>query len=157
MKRLTIAALIAAQLSLTAQPAFAADLGDEKGMNVASRHGAFAGARLRVPLDGASGSKTRASLAVAPIVQGRRADGSIRTRFGEGMELRLSGEAKPQLALAGRPLSQIVEGRSGPDGRKAGISTIGWVAIGVGVAALTVFVLFESCKNGDICGSEDDN
>jgi hypothetical protein len=156
MKSLTMAALVAAQLSFAAQPAFAADLGDERG-TVSARQGAFAGARLRIPLDGAKARKAQAGLTVAPIVQGRRADGSIRTRFGEGMELRLSGDAKPQLALAGRPLSQIVEGRSGPDGRKAGISTIGWVAIGVGVAALTVFVLFESCKNGDICGSEDDN
>ena len=156
MKILTIAALVAAQLGLTAQPVFAADLGDERG-TVSARQGAFAGARLRIPLDGTKARKAQAGLTVAPIVQGRRADGSIRTRFGEGMELRLSGEAKPQLALGGRPLSQIVEGRSGPDGRKAGISTIGWVAIGVGVAALTVFVLFESCKNGDICGSEDDD
>jgi hypothetical protein len=155
MKSLTMAALVAAQLSFAAQPAFAADLGDERGA-VATRQGAFAGARLRVPLDGTNARKARASLAVAPIVQGRRADGSMRTRFGEGMELRLSGETRPQLALAGRPLSQIAEGRSGPDGRKAGISTIGWVAIGVGVAAITVFALFESCKNGDICGSDND-
>ena len=155
MKALMLGALVSAQILLAAQPALAADLGDERGA-VAARQGAFAGARIRVPLDGAGTRKTRASLAVAPIVQGRAADGRIVTRFGEGMELRLTGSAKPQLALAGRPLSQIVEGRTGPDGRKAGISTIGWVAIGVGVAAITVFALFESCKNGDICGSDND-
>ena len=155
MKAVILGALVGAQILVSAQPALAAELGDERG-SVAARQGAFAGARLRIPLDGSSARKARAALTVAPIVQGRSVDGRVRTRFGEGMELRLTGESKPQLAFAGRPLSQIAQGRTGPDGRKAGISTIGWVAIGVGVAALTVFVLFESCKNGDICGSEDD-
>lgn len=155
MKALMLGALVSAQILLAAQPALAADLGDERGA-VAARQGAFAGARIRVPLDGAGTRKTRASLAVAPIVQGRAADGRIVTRFGEGMELRLTGAAKPQLALAGRPLSQIAQGRTGPDGRKAGISTLGWVAIGVGVAAIAVFALFESCKSGDICGDDGD-
>jgi hypothetical protein len=30
------------------------------------------------------------------------------------------------------------------------------VSIGVDVAAITVFALFESCKNGDFCGSDHD-
>src|SRR5688572_19866563 len=155
MKSLTIAALVAAQLSLAAQPAFAAELVDERGAT-AQRQGAFAGARLRLRLDGTSARKVRAGLTVAPISQGRGADGSQRTRFGEGGELRLAGAARPQLALGGRSLAQLREGAAGPDGRKAGISTIGWVAIGVGVAAVVVFALFESCKNGDICGSDND-
>jgi hypothetical protein len=155
MKALTMSLLVAGQIALAAQPAVAAELGDAPAMESA-RQGAFAGARLRVPLDGAGARKTKASLAVAPIVQGRRTDGSMRTRFGEGMELRLTGEAKPRLAIGGRSIAQLKEGRTGPDGRKAGISTIGWVAIGVGVAAVAVFTLFESCKNGDICGSDND-
>jgi hypothetical protein len=150
-----MAALIAAQLSLAAQPAFAADLGDDKG-TVATRQGAFAGARLRLPLDGPRARKVQAGLTVAPIMRGRGGDGSVRTRFGEGMELRLAGEAKPQLAFGGRSLAQLKEGAAGPDGRKHGISTIGWVAIGVGVAAVIVFALFESCKDGEICGSDND-
>lgn len=72
------------------------------------------------------------------------------------MELRLGGNAKPQLAFAGRPLSQIAQGRTGPDGRKAGISTLGWVAIGVGVAAITVFALGQLCVDGEICGDDGD-
>ena len=153
IRSIVMAGLVTALV--TAQPASAADLGDERGA-IATRQGAFAGARLRIPLDGASARKARASLAIAPIVQGRQADGRISTRFGEGMELRLTGTAKPQLALGGRSLAQLKEGAAGPDGRRHGISTIGWVAIGVGVAAVIVFALFESCKAGDICGSDND-
>jgi hypothetical protein len=153
MKALMMSALVAAQIGLAAQPAFAAELADERGA-VSQRQGAFAGARLRIPLDGPRARKAQAGLTLAPMLQGRGADGSIRTRFGEGFELRLSGGAQPQLAIGGRSLTQLKEGRTGPDGRKQGISTIGWVAIGVGVAAVVVFALFESCKNGDICGSE---
>ena len=102
----------------------------------AQRQGAFAGARLRVPLDGSRAGKAQAGLTVAPMLQGRQADGSIRTRFGEGVELRLTGERGPQMAFGGRTLAQLTDGRTGPDGRKLGVSTIGWVAIGVGVAAI---------------------
>lgn len=154
MKSLTIAALVAAQIGIVAQPALAADLGEREGAG-AQRRGAFAGARLRVPLDGARAGKAQAGLTVAPIVQGRQADGSIRTRFGEGLELRLSGTARPQLAFGGRSLAQLTEGRDGPGGRKMGISTIGWVAIGVGVAAVTVYALGQLCADGEICGEEE--
>ena len=155
MKAYVLGAFAAAQLSIAVQPAFAADLGDERGA-VAVRQGAFAGARLRIPLDGANTRKPRAGLTVAPVVQGRQADGRVTTRFGEGMELRLSGASKPELAIGGHSLAQL-KGRAGPDGRKMGISTVGWVAIGVGVAAVTLFVLFESCRAGDICGSDRDD
>jgi hypothetical protein len=68
MKRLTIAAIAAAQL--TAQPAVAADLGDDRGA-VSARQGAFAGARFRVALDGTSARKAQAGLTLAPVLQGR--------------------------------------------------------------------------------------
>ena len=155
MKSLTIAALVAAQISLVAQPAFAAGFGDENGRATA-RQGAFAGARLRVPLGAENGRKASAGLTVAPVLHGRQADGSIRTRFGEGMELRLSGESKPQLAFGGKPLSQLTQGRTGPDGRKAGISTIAWVGIGLVVAAGVVFALGQLCADGEICGDDGD-
>jgi hypothetical protein len=154
MKTLTMAALVAAQL-VAAQPAFAADLGDGGGAATAQRQGAFAGARIRIALDGSRARKAKAGLTIAPIVQGRRADGSIRTRFGEGMELRMAGGDKAQLAFGGRPLAELAEGRTGPDGRKAGLSTIGWVAIGVGVAILTLYAIAQACADGEICG--DDN
>src|SRR5688572_14790568 len=133
MKRLTMASLAAAQIMLAAQPAMAAELIDESGAT-SQRHGAFAGARLRIKLDGTQARKAQPGLTIAPVLQGRQADGSVRTRFGEGMELRLSGDVRPQLAFGGRPLAQLAQGRTGPEGRKAGMSTIGWVAIGVGVA-----------------------
>ena len=149
MKKLMIAALAAGQIAVAAQPAMAANFGDD-GRMVAQRQGAFAGARLRIALDGTSARKASAGLTVAPIVQGRQADGSIRTRFGEGTELRLTG-AKPQLALGGRPISQLVQGAPGPEGRKVGISTIGWVAIGVGVAALLVVAAGIGCMDSEDC------
>ena len=155
MKSVTIAALLAAQLAIAAQPALAADLGDQRSAGI-QRQGAFAGARLRIPLNGTNAGKAQAGLTVAPILQGRQADGSIRTRFGEGLELRLSGTAKPQLAFGGRTLAQLTQGRAGPTGRKAGISTIGWVAIGVGVAVVTVFAIGQLCADGEICGDDGD-
>jgi hypothetical protein len=154
MRLLTMAAFVAAQIGIAAQPALAADLGDSSGAT-ASREGAFAGARLRIPLDGNGAGKARAGLTIAPLVQSRRSDGSVRTRFGEGMELRLSGAAEPELAIGGRSLAQLTQGRAGPDGRKLGLSTIGWVAIGVGVAAVTVLALGKLCADGEICGTDD--
>lgn len=154
MKKLTIAALLAAQSM--AQPAIAAELGDERG-TVAARQGAFAGARFRVALDGTRARKAQAGLTLAPVLQGRQADGSQRTRFGEGLELRLVGDsAKPELAFGGRSLAQLKEGRTGPDGRKLGVSTLGWVAIGVGTALLIGTVAFvyamEHCpEHADEC------
>ena len=153
MKKLTIAALIAAQIAVTAQPAMAASLGDENGA-VAARQGAFAGARLRIPLDGTRARKAQAGLAVAPVLQGRGADGRTLTRFGEGMELRLVGAQKPELALGGRSLAQLTEGRTGPDGRKMGVSTLGWIAIGVGVAVVVVLAAGVACQESNCLGSE---
>ena len=153
MKRLMIAALAAAQIAAAAQPAMAAELVEERGAT-AQRQGAFAGARLRIALDGAGARKAQAGLTLAPMVQGRQADGSLRTRFGEGLELRLAGEAKPRLALGGRSFAQLTEGRTGPDGRKMGISTIGWVAIGVGVAAIVVVGLGVACQETNCTNSD---
>ena len=153
MKRLMIAALAAGQVAVTAQPAMAAELGGEAHA-VAARQGAFAGARVRIALDGSGARKTEAGLGIAPIVQGRQADGSMSTRFGEGMELRLTGAAKPQLALGGRPLAQLTGGRTGPDGRKMGVSTLGWVAIGVGVAAVIVVAAGVTCQETNCLNSD---
>ena len=152
MKKLTIAAMAAAQLM--AQPAMAAELGDERGA-VAARQGAFAGARFRVALDGTSARRAQAGLTLAPVLQGRQADGRTVTRFGEGMELRLTGgETRPKLAFGGRTLAQLTEGRTGPDGRKAGVSTLGWIAIGVGVAAVIVIAAGVTCQETNCLGSE---
>ena len=154
MKALMLGALVSAQILVSAQPALAADLGDERGA-VAARQGAFAGARFRVALDGTSARKAQAGLTLALVLQGRQADGRTVTRFGEGMELRLTGgETRPKLALGGRTLAQLTEGRHGPDGRKAGVSTLGWIAIGVGVAAVIVIAAGVTCQETNCLGSE---
>ena len=126
--KLMIAALIASQVLAGGQAA-AASLESDTRVS-AQQKGAFAGARLRVPLGGNESGKARASLALAPTVHSLRSDGSLRTRFGEGMELGLTDRKNPQLSLAGRPVSQLVAGPQGPEGQKLGISTLGWLAIG---------------------------
>ena len=150
MKSLTMSALVAAQIMLAAQPAMAADLGDERGA-ASQRQGAFAGARLRVPLGGAKEEKARAGLTLAPVLQGRQADGSIRTRFGEGVEYRFAGGSRPELAFGGRSIAELTQGRAGPDGRKMGVSTLGWVGIGLGVVAVIFVTAIVWCDADDDC------
>lgn len=157
MKSLAIAALVVTPLAVAAQPATAAELSDAQAVS-SQRQGAFAGARLRVPLGGGEkAGKARAALTMAPVLQGRRADGAMRTRFGEGMELRLAGDSgKAELAFGGRSLAQLKEGRTGPDGRRLGVSTLGWVAIGVGTALIVGTAAFvyamEHCpEHADEC------
>ena len=136
MKYLTMFALAL----ISAQPVMAADLGDT-GASRTQRHGAFAGARLRVPLGSGHDEKVRAGLTVAPMAQSRGSDGSIRTRFGEGMEFGLAGREKAGLRIGGRSIAQLTEGRTGPDGKKLGISTLGWIGIGVGVAIVGTYAI----------------
>ena len=137
MKSLAIAALVAAQLAVAVQPAMAADLGDSQPVS-SQRQGGFAGARIRVPLSGEKAGKARAALTMAPMLYGRQADGAMRTRFGEGVELGLTGTDKPALSLAGRPVSQIAQGRTGPDGRRLGTSTGKGLLIVGGIVVLTL-------------------
>jgi hypothetical protein len=138
MKLLTILSLVAAQLLTVAQPAMAAELIDEKGA-ASQRHGAFAGARLRVPLGGESDRKLRAGLTVAPIAEGTTGEGSRRVRFGEGLELGIAGGSdRPALAFAGRPVSQIAQGPVAPDGPRHGTSTGKGLLIVGGIVILTL-------------------
>jgi hypothetical protein len=133
MKKNMIAALCAVQLAAT--PTFAADLPSDR-IGAGSQFGAFAGARLRVPLGGAKERKVRAGLTLAPVVALRQADGKPRTRFAEGVEMGFSA-GKPRLSLGGLPLS-----RRGPEGRKLGISPTEGLAIGVGLVVLVVGGLY---------------
>jgi hypothetical protein len=153
MKKLTIAALVAAQLT-AAQPAGAAGFGSDQSTRV----GVFAGAQLKLTLGGSRAEAPRASLGIAPTVRNQSFDGSGRTRIGEGLQLSLEPNRPVELNLAGARLVRIglAPGEQAPGGHRAGISTLGWAAIGVGVVAVTVVVLFESCKNGDICGTDND-
>ncbi|HEX8526700.1 hypothetical protein [Allosphingosinicella sp.] len=151
MKRLTIAALIAAQL---AAPVAAADL--EATRIEGMRMGGFAGARLRISLDFGARERVQAGFALSPTMQVLRSDGSARHMIGEGIELGLSEGRAPGLSIAGRPIRHIVQGGDAPDGQRQNISTIGWVAIGVGVTLAAVFIVFELCRDGSICGTDDD-
>ena len=138
MKKLVITAIVAGQM-ISAQPAFAAELTDGQSPQV----GAFGGVRVRVPLDGnAQRRPVRAGLTIAPTLQTRNLSGETRTRVGEGREVGLAGDAPLRVSLGGTPVSQLAEGPQGPDGRRAGVSTLGWVAIGAGAAVLVVFGLY---------------
>lgn len=150
MKSMAIAALVAAQIMVSAQPAMAAGFGDDKA-GASSQQAAFAGARLRVSLDGKGAKKARAGLTVAPVLHSRQADGSTKIRFGEGVEYGFAGGKKAELSLAGRPISQVAQGRTGPDGRKQGVSTLGWVGIGLGVVAVILLTAIVWCDADDDC------
>ncbi|HYE27023.1 MAG TPA: hypothetical protein VEA61_02150 [Allosphingosinicella sp.] len=132
MKFFLAAALTLAQIG-TARPASAAELQSHQPTD-SIRVGSFVGARVRVPL-GASGQRAHAGLALTST---RRAGETGTLRFSKGLELGLAGDDKVQLSLGGKPVSQLAGQGAGPDGRKLGVSTAGWVAIGVGVVALTV-------------------
>jgi hypothetical protein len=131
MKRLMIALLLGGQILVAAEPAFAAGLTGARTQQM----GAFAGFRLRVPLDGnARQRQIRAGLAIAPALHSRRPDGETRTRFGDGLELGLTAERRLTLSLAGTPVNRVGaaqdEGETEEQG--GGPSTLGWIAIGVG-------------------------
>jgi len=154
MKKLIMAALLAAQV-LSAAPAGAAGFAPDRETEAS----AFAGIRLRLPLDGeTSHRRLRAGLALAPALHTRDRDGRVRSQIGEGLELGLVRGEPVRLALAGRPVSELVRGGEDPDGRRAGVSTLGWVAIGVGaviVVGLGVGYLWLEealdCNPGDDC------
>jgi hypothetical protein len=147
MKSLTITALLAAQIAVSAQPAFGAELvRDNAGMP--NRASAFAGARLRVPLGGGR-EKPQAGLALTSAL---RSGATGELRFAKGAELGFSGkESGIRLSLAGTPVSQLAQGGRGPEGRKQGVSTLGWVGIGVGFVALVLVALVAACSADDDC------
>src|SRR5829696_2247266 len=128
MKKVMIAALLCGQLLTASAPAAAADLDRHANPQM----GAFGGLRLRLPLDGnVQQRRVRAGLTLAPTLQSRSANGALRTRIGEGLELGLAAGERPRLSLAGTPVSQLVGGSTGPDGHRLGVSTAGGVAIAV--------------------------
>ena len=135
MKILASAALVAAQLLVATQPALAAELGRDEQ----SRMGMFGGVQLNVPFGGPRAEGTRASLAVAPVMRSQRMDGAAATRIGRGLELSF-GARQPELRLAGTRLDRLdtLGGAAGPNGRRANITTLGWVGIGVGAVALVL-------------------
>ena len=151
MKRLMIASLVAAQTLAVAQPALAATI-DDLPIAAQQSHGAFAGARLRVPLGGETRA-IRAGLAVAPMQRSEASDGRAALRFSEGMELGFAGKGKARLMLAGQPIGARF-GVAQDEDDDGGPSTLGTIAIVVGgllvAGAIGVAVLaHEISKNSE--------
>lgn len=151
MKRVLIASLVATQLS--SSPAVAATI-EDYAPAAQTRGGAFAGARLRVTLGGRDAGEARAGLTLAPLSESRAENGAPALRFADGVELGVRSGEPLSLSIAGAPASRLVESPAGPTGRRLGVSTIGWIAIGVGAVAATFFGLAILCRDGEICGSE---
>jgi hypothetical protein len=152
VKKLIIAALVSAQL-IAAQPALAAGFeGAEQ-----TRIGVFTGVQLKLRLGGSRAEAPRASLGIAPVARSQGIDGTSRTRIGEGLQLSLQPNRPVELNLAGTRLDRLGLGPDGkaPDGPRAGISTIGWIAIGVGVTAVVVVSAFSYCMSDTRCGANE--
>jgi hypothetical protein len=137
MNKYLFAAALGGAVLATASPAFSADINDSVGAGPAA-FGAFAGARLRVPMGGREAPK--AGLAVTHV----RLDGSGARRFSKGVELGFAGGDRLQLSIAGQRVDRLAMQPMGKstDGRKLGVSTLGWVAIGAGVAVIVGAALF---------------
>ena len=142
-------ALVAAPLASSSSPVLAAELLSERAAG-AQQRAAFAGARISVPL-GRTKEKAQATLALAPTLrEGEKGE----LRFARGLELGVSASDRLTVSLAGRPVSQLARGGEAPQGEKLGVSTLGWVAIGAGVAALAFVGWFVSEMNS--CEEHDD-
>lgn len=132
MRKLLIAAVLAAQLGPLAAPSFAADLAAEAQQRE-SRLGAFAGARLRIGLGGGERrERVRVGVSVAPTLH-MVEDGAASLRIGEGLEYGLTERRPAGVSVGGHRISDI---QRSPDGRRQNVSTLGWVAIGVGVVVV---------------------
>lgn len=129
MKNFVLAGLVAAPMTVVAQPAAAANF--EQGASVQT--GTFAGARVRISLGGNQPDrKFRAGLTLAPTLRSQSISGETRMRIGEGLELGFNGKRPLALSLAGRPVDRLLPNAD----KKLGLSTGGKVALGVGAAAL---------------------
>lgn len=145
MKIMIIASLLAGSIGSAAS---AASL--DVGHGSAERQmAAFAGARVRLPIGG--GEQPQAGLAVTSTL---RSGAGGELRFAKGMELGFSGDRSVRLMVGGTPATRLAQGSQGPEGRKLGVSTLGWVGIGVGVLAVAFFATVQLCADGEICGSE---
>jgi hypothetical protein len=139
MRKVTIAALLGAQLAAAAQPALAADFANTQEQ----RAGAFAGLRLRVPLDGAPRQRqVRAGFTLAPTLHRQSGDGAVRMRIGEGVEFGYRSGHPLTFSLAGRDLTRPRLGAA-EEGRRGGLSTgeVAMIVGGVLVAGIVVTTL----------------
>ena len=141
MKRMVMASLVAAQI-VAVQPAAAAKLTEDRAET--PQRGGFAGASLRIPLGERSGP-VRAGLAIAPLSRSRET-GAVSLR--PGLEMGLSGAGQLQFAAGGRDVTLDQK-------RRAGVSTLGWVAIGAG-ALLVVTAIAAASAYAEIIDCDDD-
>ena len=139
MKKLMILALLAGQIGIAGQPAFAAEL-DGRSPFAEDQRGAFAGLRLRAQLGG-SESKLRAGLALAPTTHSRRGAAS-RMAIGDGLELGMMRTGKPLVTLADRRLDRISLLGEDVEADRANMSTLAKVAIVAGVVVVVGAVAF---------------
>ena len=124
------AAIIMIAAGLFTSPAQAADWSDVQP-------GTFVGARLSV--GGRNGGRPSAALTFAPTQNRISSGGMTSMRIGEGVALNLSPGSKPTLTLAGVRADIALRLQKAEDvgaDKKLGVSTGGWIAIGVGSAAL---------------------
>jgi hypothetical protein len=133
MRKLLLSVTMAA---LAATPAQAADW---QSQAVESRPGVFVGGRLHLSLGGKTAAKPRAALTLAPTMNRMSSSGMTRSTIGEGLSLNFSPRSKPTLTLAGiradTALGLRGHGKAEAD-RKLGVSSGGWIAIGVGAVAI---------------------
>ena len=137
MRRLVISVILASSLM---GPAHAADW---QSQTVEVRPGTFIGARLTI--GGRTGGRPSAALTVAPTQNRISNDGTTSMKVGEGIALNLKSGRRPTLTLVGiRADTALGLRRSGnlDADKKLGVSSGGWVAIGVGALALVAGGLY---------------
>lgn len=119
MKKLTIGALLAAQLLGAAQPISAAPLDNDR-IGLGEQHrGTFIGARFRVPFGGENAGQPRAALSLTAVDHGRQMDGRTRTRFAEGLELGVSPNRPLTLSIGGASFSRRLAAAQGEEPQPA--------------------------------------
>jgi|tagenome__1003787_1003787.scaffolds.fasta_scaffold20903583_3 hypothetical protein len=125
------------------------------------RHtGAFVGAQFKMAFHGRKVEAPRASLGIAPAFS-RVSTHGVHTNIGDGLALSITRGAKPNLTLGGvradTALGLTRDGHAAANG-KLGVSTGGWIAIGVGtvlVAGAVGFALWADhvidCEEREHC------
>jgi len=154
MRRL-VTAFIAAAI-LTAPSHAAGWQGQESDV----RRGAFLGAQISIPLGGQARSRPFSQLAIAPMTVAsdhRRVSAFI----GQGLALRIGREAKPSIMIGGVRADHALglnRSKQVQAEQKMGLSTGGWIAIGLATAIGVGFLIVANhCEDhsGTICGDDE--
>lgn len=140
--------LVAAAASLIASPVQAANWreavqADFHNSAASVRPGAFVGARFVTSFGPQTTSRGQISL--APTNSRISGDGPIQTRIGQGLALNVGFNSKPSLTIAGTRADValgLAQRGSVKGDKKLGMSTGGWVAVGLLTAAVVGYVAF---------------